>query len=121
MFMWVGITTPLCFLGAYYGYKKRAIEHPGIFESCFFSISLVHFLVRTNPIPRHVPEQVFYTRPIPGIIMGGILPFGRIFIQLFFILNSLWSHQIYYMFGFLLLGKVTTFLLHYESLSMTKS
>jgi transmembrane 9 superfamily protein 2/4 len=87
MFMWVGITTPLCFLGAYYGYKKRAIEHP----------------VRTNPIPRHVPEQVFYTRPIPGIIMGGILPFGCIFIQLFFILNSLWSHQIYYMFGFLLL------------------
>ena len=29
MFMWVGITTPLCFLGAYYGYKKRPIEHPG--------------------------------------------------------------------------------------------
>jgi len=87
MFMWAGITTPLCFLGAYYGYKKRPIEHP----------------VRTNPIPRHVPEQVFYTRPIPGIIMGGILPFGCIFIQLFFILNSIWSHQIYYMFGFLLL------------------
>ena len=35
--------------------------------------------------------------------MGGILPFGCIFIQLFFILNSIWSHQIYYMFGFLLL------------------
>merc|ERR1719315_933292 len=87
MFMWVGITTPLCFLGAYYGYKKRAIEHP----------------VRTNPIPRHVPEQVFYTRPIPGIIMGGILPFGCIFIQLFFILNSIWSSQIYYMYGFLFL------------------
>ena len=29
MFMWAGITTPLCFLGAYYGYKKRPIEHPG--------------------------------------------------------------------------------------------
>ena len=29
MFMWTGITTPLCFLGAYYGYKKRPIEHPG--------------------------------------------------------------------------------------------
>jgi len=87
MFLWVGITTPMCFLGAYYGYKKRPIEHP----------------VRTNPIPRHIPEQVFYTRPIPGVVMGGILPFGCIFIQLFFILNSLWSHQIYYMFGFLLL------------------
>ncbi len=35
--------------------------------------------------------------------MGGILPFGCIFIQLFFILNSIWSHQFYYMFGFLML------------------
>lgn len=35
--------------------------------------------------------------------MGGILPFGCIFIQLFFILNSIWSHQMYYMFGFLFL------------------
>ena len=71
----------------------------------FLILILIEFLisVRTNPIPRHVPEQVFYTRPVPGIIMGGILPFGCIFIQLFFILNSIWSHQIYYMFGFLLL------------------
>lgn len=35
--------------------------------------------------------------------MGGVLPFGCIFIQLFFILNSLWSSQMYYMFGFLFL------------------
>jgi transmembrane 9 superfamily protein 2/4 len=36
-------------------------------------------------------------QPIPGIIMGGVLPFGCIFIQLFFVLNSIWSSQIYYM------------------------
>lgn len=35
--------------------------------------------------------------------MGGVLPFGCVFIQLFFILNSLWSSQMYYMFGFLFL------------------
>lgn len=52
----------------------KAIEHP----------------VRTNQIPRQIPEQSFYTKPLPGIIMGGILPFGCIFIQLFFILNSIW-------------------------------
>ncbi len=50
--------------------------------------------------------------------MGGVLPFGCIFIQLFFILNSIWyvdfvclvefylidsrAHQYYYFFGFLL-------------------
>jgi transmembrane 9 superfamily protein 2/4 len=85
--LWFGISVPLTFVGAYFGFKKRPIEHP----------------VRTNQIPRQIPEQTFYTKPIPGIIMGGILPFGCIFIQLFFILNSIWSHQMYYMFGFLFL------------------
>ncbi|XP_065316512.1 transmembrane 9 superfamily member 2-like isoform X2 [Gordionus sp. m RMFG-2023] len=83
--MWFGISLPLTFIGAYFGYKKKALEHP----------------VRTNQIPRQIPDQTFYTTPIPSIIMGGILPFGCIFIQLFFILNSLWANQMYYMFGFL--------------------
>uniref|UniRef100_A0A8C9VBW9 Transmembrane 9 superfamily member n=1 Tax=Scleropages formosus TaxID=113540 RepID=A0A8C9VBW9_SCLFO len=85
--LWFCVSVPLTFVGAYFGFKKRGIEHP----------------VRTNQIPRQIPEQSFYTRPLPGIIMGGILPFGCIFIQLFFILNSIWSHQMYYMFGFLFL------------------
>ncbi|XP_033638145.1 transmembrane 9 superfamily member 2-like [Asterias rubens] len=83
--MWFGVSVPLVFVGSYFGFKKRPIEFP----------------VRTNQIPRQIPEQSFYTRPFPGIIMGGVLPFGCIFIQLFFILNSIWSHQFYYMFGFL--------------------
>jgi len=85
--LWFGVSVPLTFVGAYFGFKKRMIEHP----------------VRTNQIPRQIPEQSIYTRPVPGIIMGGVLPFGCIFIQLFFILNSIWSHQTYYMFGFLFL------------------
>lgn len=85
--LWFGISVPLTFLGAYFGFKKPVIEVP----------------VRTNQIPRQVPEQSIYTKPLPCIVMGGILPFGCIFIQLFFILNSIWSHQIYYMFGFLFL------------------
>ncbi|XP_058809280.1 transmembrane 9 superfamily member 2 isoform X2 [Phymastichus coffea] len=85
--LWFGISVPLTFVGAYFGFRKRAIEHP----------------VRTNQIPRQIPEQSFYTQAIPGVIMGGVLPFGCIFIQLFFILNSLWSSQMYYMFGFLFL------------------
>ncbi|KAI1903098.1 hypothetical protein AGOR_G00023710 [Albula goreensis] len=85
--LWFGISVPLTFVGAYFGFKKQEIEHP----------------VRTNQIPRQIPEQSFFTKALPGIIMGGILPFGCIFIQLFFILNSIWSHQMYYMFGFLFL------------------
>ncbi|KZC04064.1 PREDICTED: transmembrane 9 superfamily member 2 [Dufourea novaeangliae] len=85
--LWFGVSLPLTFIGAYFGFRKRSLEHP----------------VRTNQIPRQIPEQNFYTQPIPGVIMGGVLPFGCIFIQLFFILNSLWSSQVYYMFGFLFL------------------
>lgn len=85
--LWFGVSVPLTFVGAYFGFRKRILDHP----------------VRTNQIPRQIPEQSLYTQPIPGIVMGGVLPFGCIFIQLFFILNSLWSSQMYYMFGFLFL------------------
>lgn len=57
--------------------------------------------VRTNQIPRQIPEQVWYMRPAVSVLMGGILPFGAVFIELFFILSSIWQHQFYYMFGFL--------------------
>lgn len=83
--MWFLISVPLCFAGAYIGFRKERIEAP----------------VRTNQIPRQVPELPFYLRPIPSILMGGILPFGAIFIELYFIMNSLWAHHVYYMFGFL--------------------
>ncbi len=35
--------------------------------------------------------------------VGGLLPFGAVFVELFFILSSLWLDQYYYVFGFLLL------------------
>ncbi|GFO08266.1 hypothetical protein PoB_003477100 [Plakobranchus ocellatus] len=85
--LWFGISVPLTFVGAYFGIRKGPIKHP----------------TSTHQIPLQIPDQSMFTRPIPGIIMGGVLPFGCIFIQLFFILNSIWCHQIYYMFGFLFL------------------
>lgn len=38
-----------------------------------------------------------------AFFIGGLLPFSCIFIQLFFIFNSIWGAQFYYMFGFLFL------------------
>ena len=57
--------------------------------------------MRTNKIPRQVPEQPWYMHPAFSILIGGILPFGAVFIELFFILTSMWLHQFYYLFGFL--------------------
>lgn len=83
--LWFGISVPLVFVGGYVGFKKPAIEDP----------------VKTNKIPRQIPEQAWYMNPVFSILIGGILPFGAVFIELFFILTSIWLHQFYYIFGFL--------------------
>lgn len=83
--MWFGISVPLVFVGSYFGFKKDPITHP----------------VRTNKIPRQIPAQAWYMQPIFSILIGGILPFGAVFIELFFILTSMWLHQVYYIFGVL--------------------
>ncbi|KAG6587821.1 Transmembrane 9 superfamily member 8 [Cucurbita argyrosperma subsp. argyrosperma] len=85
VFLWFCISVPLVFVGGYVGFKKPAIEDP----------------VKTNKIPRQIPEQAWYMNPTFSILIGGILPFGAVFIELFFILTSIWLHQFYYIFGFL--------------------
>jgi len=76
--LWFGISVPLVFLGSYFGYRRKGVEFP----------------VRVNQIPRQVPEQVWYMQPAFSIIVGGVLPFGAVFIELFFILSSIWLHQV---------------------------
>ncbi|XP_042452172.1 transmembrane 9 superfamily member 7-like [Zingiber officinale] len=87
VFLWFGISVPLVFVGSYIGYKRPALEDP----------------VKTNKIPRQIPEQAWYLQPAFSILIGGILPFGAVFIELFFILTSIWLNQFYYIFGFLFL------------------
>lgn len=59
--------------------------------------------VRVNQIPRQIPPSVNYLRPIPSMLLVGILPFGAIFVELYFIMNNMWVGKVYYMFGFLFL------------------
>ena len=37
------------------------------------------------------------------MVVGGILPFGAVFIELYFIMSSVWLQRFYYVFGFLAL------------------
>merc|ERR1711953_879777 len=85
--LWFGISVPLVFLGAYYGFRKDAIDLP----------------VRTNQIPRQIPAQPWFIQPVFTALVGGVLPFGAVFTELFFIMASIWQHQFYYLFGFLAL------------------
>jgi transmembrane 9 superfamily protein 2/4 len=65
-----------------------------------FSYSLS---VRTNQIPRAIPEQQWYMHPVVTCMLAGLLPFGAVSVELYFIMSALWLHQIYYIFGFLFL------------------
>lgn len=83
--MWFGISVPLVFLGAYFGYKQDIMGYP----------------CQTSNIPREIPEQAWYLNPIVCNLLGGILPFGACFVELFFIMSSIWMDKYYYVFGFL--------------------
>lgn len=83
--LWFFISTPLVVLGSVWAYKRPALELP----------------TQVHHIPRHIPEQPWYMKAHFTILMGGILPFGAVFIELFFILTSIWLHRYYYVFGFL--------------------
>ncbi|KAK4070705.1 hypothetical protein Trihar35433_5172 [Trichoderma harzianum] len=85
--IWFVISIPLSFAGSWLGFKAVQIENP----------------VRTNQIPRQIPPVTTYLQPIPSMLIVGLLPFGAIFVELYFIMSSIWFSRIYYMFGFLFL------------------
>lgn len=64
------------------------------------------FPVATSNIPRPIPPQPWYMSNSTAAAVGGVLPFGAIFVELFFVLTSLWTDKYYYVFGFLLLSFV---------------
>lgn len=85
--LWFGVSTPLVFFGAYFGFKLDAIEFP----------------VNTSNIPRQIPDQPWFMGSLFTAAVGGVMPFGACFLELFFIMSSMWMDQYYYVFGFLFL------------------
>jgi len=79
------MSVPLVHLGSYI-----AIIHPPINQP-----------VRVNLIPRLIPEQPWYTTSTFSVLVGGVLPFGAVCIEVFFIMLSIWHHQFYYVSGIL--------------------
>lgn len=85
--IWFIISVPLSFAGSWVAFRQPPIAPP----------------VRTNQIPRQIPPSTTYLKPIPSMLLVGILPFGAIFVELYFIMSSIWFSKVYYMFGFLFL------------------
>jgi len=86
LILWFGVSSPLVFIGSYFGFKREAIEFP----------------VNTSSIPRQVPDQPFIMRTPSAFLLCGALPFGSCFVEYYFILSSLWMNEYYNVFGILL-------------------
>ncbi|KAF2863065.1 hypothetical protein K470DRAFT_275012 [Piedraia hortae CBS 480.64] len=86
--IWFIISVPLSTAGSWMGFRRPQQPPP----------------VRTNQIPRQIPPAKGHLRLVPSMLLIGALPFAAIFVELYFILNSLWSNRVYYMFGFLFLS-----------------
>jgi transmembrane 9 superfamily protein 2/4 len=84
--LWVCVSTPLVFVGSFLGFRAKKVDVPA----------------KVNKVNRYIPQSPWYAKPPVSFLLGGILPFGSVCIELFFIMSALWLHQIYYMMGFLL-------------------
>ncbi|KAA8498660.1 Transmembrane 9 superfamily member 7 [Porphyridium purpureum] len=87
LFVWLGISCPLVFVGAKLGFPSDA---------------QTRFPSRVNQVPRQIPQQSGMMGAPLYLIAGG-MPFGVVCVELLFVLNSIWQNEYYLMFGMLLL------------------
>ncbi|KAI0495574.1 hypothetical protein KFK09_021875 [Dendrobium nobile] len=98
--IWALITSPLLVLGGIAGKNGKAeFQAP----------------CRTTKYPREIPPLPWYRRTIPQMAMAGFLPFSAIYIELYYILASMWGHRIYTIYSilfvvFMILLIVTAFI-----------
>ncbi|EFA76586.1 TM9 protein B [Heterostelium album PN500] len=58
---------------------------------------------RTKNFPREIPPIPWFRRLPFQMLMAGFLPFSAIYIELFYIFNSVWGHNSYTLYGILCL------------------
>jgi transmembrane 9 superfamily protein 3 len=93
--LWIFVSVPLCVVGTLFGRHAKLGGAPGKGGD--------HFPCRVNAIPRPIPEEVpWYGKPSGLIPLAGLLSFGSIFIELYYVLTSLWNYKFYHVYGFLL-------------------
>ncbi|XP_026455529.1 transmembrane 9 superfamily member 1-like [Papaver somniferum] len=86
--IWAFISFPLALLGTVVGRNWNGAPN----NPC-----------RVKTIPRPIPEKKWYLTPSVVSILGGLLPFGSIFIEMYFVFTSFWNYKVYYVYGFMLL------------------
>jgi len=84
--LWLGVNTPLTFLGAYFAHRRPNGQNP----------------TGTNAIPRMIPAPPWYSHSMLLTPLLAILPFGVSFNEVYDMMDAMWSHHVYYFFGIVL-------------------
>ncbi len=98
LFLWLLISIPLAFVGGTVAARREVRPFP----------------TRTNQIPRHIPTPHWASHPVVLLLAAGSLPFGTIFVELYFAMTSIWQGYFYYIFGFLFLVSFLTIVITIE-------
>ena len=83
--LWIFLTLPLIICGSFLAIKNKAIKSPCI----------------TNPVPSFIPPKPWYLHYKFMIFITGFISFGTFYIELNYVMGSLWRHQIYFLAMFL--------------------
>lgn len=78
--IWAFISFPLALLGTVVGRNWSGAPN----NPC-----------RVKTIPRPIPEKKWYLTPSVVSMMGGLLPFGSIFIEMYFVFTSFWNYKVF--------------------------
>mmetsp|Transcript_25550 Transcript_25550/g.38139 ORF Transcript_25550/g.38139 Transcript_25550/m.38139 type:complete len:643 (-) Transcript_25550:214-2142(-) len=60
-----------------------------------------HFPTRTNTLARPLPENLPFFATWKLSLVSGLFPFGSIFIELYYVLTSIWNYKFYHVYHFM--------------------
>ena len=102
--LWLCCSIPLTIMGAQVGFRQGALRDP----------CRVHGVARLIPATKNsVP---LWVTPL----IAGAVPFGAGFIELLFVLTSVWQGRVYYAFGFLSIAvSIVTLCMAEASIALT--
>ncbi|KAG2210064.1 hypothetical protein INT47_003500, partial [Mucor saturninus] len=89
--LWFLISTPLVFLGAYVcekNYRQHKISHDSS--------------VLISQIPKQRTGHLWYFQPMLRCIFGGIISFSALYVDMFYVIQSVWTEKYYYVSAILL-------------------
>ena len=90
-FLWLFCTTPLILIGSFLGIKSKKIKIP----------------CKYNKIPTFIPKKPWYLHYKFLTFITGIISFGTVFLEFYYVMSALWKHQIYFMATFLWISLLT--------------